>query len=248
MSGSLPESPALRERRERTISALCDHFAQDRLSLEEFETRLDLAHKAIQPVDLENLLADIRIPESAAHMDVQPRRDAPEAIGEPGGDDTRLIIGIMGGAERRGLWRPGARNVAIGIMGGCVLDFREARLGPGVTDVFVLCIMGGAEIIVPPDLTVESNGFALMGGFDHFADDPPSRTTSSILQSQGLTTAGGDDGLGSGPPRRAGAPILRIHGFALMGGVEITVRLPGESARDAKRRRREERQLRRDSR
>ncbi|MEX2582713.1 MAG: hypothetical protein WD766_05545 [Gemmatimonadota bacterium] len=34
--------------------------------------------------------------------------------------------------------------------------------------------------------------------------------------------------------------MLRIMGLALMGGVEITVRYPGESARDSRRRRKRE--------
>src|SRR5687768_10677883 len=111
MPESLPELPALRERRERTIAALCEHFAQDRLSLEEFESRLDLAHKAIQPAELEHLLSDIRIADSAATTDVARSSLPPQRV-DPS-DDTRLIIGIMGGAERRGMWRPGARNFAV---------------------------------------------------------------------------------------------------------------------------------------
>ena len=38
--------------------------------------------------------------------------------------------------------------------------------------------------------------------------------------------------------RSPDAPMLRIAGFALMGAVEVDVRLPGESATEAKRRRR----------
>ena len=213
----LPETPALRERRERTISALCEHFAQDRITLEEFESRLDLAHKAVQPVQLENLLSDIRIPDTTTVADAAPRY----IPSSHDGDDTRFIVALMGGAERRGNWRPGARNMVLSIMGGSVLDFRETALPPGVTEIWVLACMGGCEIIVPPTLSVETHGFALMGGFGQFADSPPPAP---------------------------GSPILRINGFAIMGGVEIYVRLPGESARDAKRRRKEERQLRRDSR
>jgi hypothetical protein len=37
------------------------------------------------------------------------------------------------------------------------------------------------------------------------------------------------------------APLLRVTGLALMGGVQIEMRLPGESQRDARKRRRRER-------
>jgi hypothetical protein len=70
---------------------------------------------------------------------------------------------------------------------------------------------------------VESDGIAIMGGFEH-------REDSSIT----------DD---------PNAPILRLKGFALRGGVDVSIRYPGESVRDAKRRlkeiRREQRRLRR---
>jgi hypothetical protein len=211
MSSSLPESPALRERRERTISALCDHFASDRLTLEDFENRLDQAHRAQLPAQLDALVADI--------APLPPPQTAPARSTTTAASvlqDHRVIIAVMGGAERRGNWRPGQKNIVLGLMGGAMLDFRDVPLPPGVTEVFVFACMGGVEIIVPPDLAVESHGFALMGGFGQYSD---------------------------GPPPRGDGPVLRVNGFALMGGVEIHVRLPGETERDAKRRRKEERLL-----
>jgi hypothetical protein len=97
-------------------------------------------------------------------------------------------------------------------MGGVKLDFREALLPPGETEVWVFTTMGGVEIIVPPGLGVESNGIAILGSFEHREDivmnpDPD-------------------------------APFLRIKGLCLMGGVEVSIRLPGETPREAKRRRR----------
>ncbi len=220
MSGSLPESVGLRERRERTIASLCDHFAQDRLTLDEFETRLDLAHKALAQPQLDALIADIHVAEpvrSAApqtHTQVAP----PRAAGE---DDDRFILSVMSGNERRGNWRPGAKNTVLAFMGGVVLDFRDTPLPPGVTEINIFALMGGCEIIVPPNLAVETRGFALMGGFSHFSDHAPPA---------------------------AGSPVLRITGFALMGGVDISVRLPGETARDARRRLKDDRRRLRDSR
>lgn len=83
----------------------------------------------------------------------------------------------------------------------------------------VLAVMGGVEIIVPPDMAVEVDGMALLGGFDHQTNAP----------------------LRSNPE----LPTLRVRGLALMGGVEVKVRLPGESSREARSRRRLERKSRR---
>jgi hypothetical protein len=134
--------------------------------------------------------------------------------------EKQFVVAILGGATRKGRWTPARTNYALAVMGGAELDFREAVLAPGVTDVQVFAMWGGIDIIVPPGMRVESHGLALMGGFDHVED----------------VREGPDD---------PDAPLLRITGVALMGGVEVTFRHPGESSREARRRVRAERKRRR---
>jgi hypothetical protein len=122
--------------------------------------------------------------------------------------DHSVIVGIMGGGERSGSWIPARNNWAVGVMGGCELDFRDAQLGSGVTEVRVLAMMGGVEILAPPDVHVECSGIGIMGGF-------------------GVSTH-------YRPPAHPDAPILRVTGVAIMGGAGVTVRYPGETARDAR--------------
>jgi hypothetical protein len=221
-----PEDAELGLTRQDAIDALCEHFANDALSVEEFESRVDQAHKAESTEELRKLLQDppsgdlpIRREEvSPAHP---PRAKA--SIPSSRVKERGLIVAALGGVERKGRWIPARRSYTVAVMGGLSLDFREALLPPGETEVWIFALMGGAEIIVPPGLSVESDGIAIMGGFEHreeavVRDDPD-------------------------------APVLRLRGFALMGGVEVAIRYPGESGRDAKRRlkelRREQRRLRR---
>ena len=107
----------------------------------------------------------------------------------------------MGGVERKGKLdgAPVALNVGV-VMGGA-LDLREAWLPPGTIELRVAALMGGVEIIVPPNLPVEAEGVSIMGGFDHV--DRARRA-------------------------RPGAPLLRVKGLAFMGGVHIEMRLPGD--------------------
>lgn len=107
----------------------------------------------------------------------------------------------------------------LALLGGAQLDFREARLPPGVTELHITAVMGGVQIVVPPQLAVEMDGIAIMGGFAHSERTPPKPD-----------------------PER---PILRITGLAVWGGVHIETRLPGESESDAHRREREQRKLER---
>ncbi len=203
---------ALRHRREVTITELCEHFARDHIEADDLERLIDRAHAARSLTELDALLTGL------PSLDRPPERSPEEtvALAHPRyAGDHQFVVALMGGAMRKGPWSP-ARNVYVTtLMGGASLDFREASLDSGVTEVYVLAIMGGVEIIVPPGLQVESNGIGIMGGFDH--------------------------GRGASRSPDPNAPILRITGLALMGGVEIKEREPGETEKDHRIRRREER-------
>jgi hypothetical protein len=213
---NLPASrPPTAERRDITIEALSSLFAAGRLELEEFEARVDRAIRAETVAALDALVADL--------APTGEHRTAPAPPREPMGQDlprrSRATIAVLSGTQRNGRWFPAPRHVGIALMGGFELDFREAVLGPGTTDVYLYTLFGGIGVIVPPDLDVEVGGMAIMGGLTHLASHP------ARLESQ--------------------RPRLRIHAYALMGAVDVQVRLPGETAKEARQRlRREQRRLR----
>jgi hypothetical protein len=201
--------------RQKAIDALCEHFANDALTVEEFERRVDQAHKAETTVELRELLADlptgdlpVKTDESEAALTERVHASVPASRVKERG----FVVAALGGVERTGRWIPARQNYAISVMGGVELDFREALLPPGVTDVWVFTAMGGVEIIVPPGLAVECDGVALLGGFEHREE--------AVLSND------------------PDAPVLRVRGVAFLGGVEVSIRYPGETPRDAKRRRR----------
>jgi len=210
-----PPVPLKRER-EHTIQLLIDHYAADNLTVEEFESRLDSAYLSTSTRQLDDLLIGLPVLASAPVDSLVPavQRAPAEAVRDHG-----FQIAIMGGYEKKGQWTPPRKLQSLAIMGGAGLDFREAKMPPGVTEVNVLAIMGGAEILVPPGLAVETHGFGFMGGFE------------------GVDQVGVD--------QDPDAPRLVIRGLAIMGGVEVKVRLPGESARDARQRRKIDRKKRR---
>ena len=61
-----PALVVLRTRREMVIDALSNHFANDALDMDEFEQRVDLAHRSTSVAQLDELLTDL---EPAAHAD-----------------------------------------------------------------------------------------------------------------------------------------------------------------------------------
>ncbi len=127
-----------------------------------------------------------------------PSQNAPTPNDFEYEDEVGTVIAVMGEAVRKGPWEPPARLRVFAVMGGVELDFREATLLEGETVVEILAVMGGVNIIVPPDIDVHTSGMGFLGGFgsvSHHATEP-------------------------------GAPILHIKGLAFMGGVEVKVQKP----------------------
>ena len=207
-----PRPVPLEQTRQRIVDQLCDQYAAENLTDAGLEERLTRAYAATSVAELQALVADL--PTQAPGTSTAVATARPELVSE-----RQVVLAVMGGAERKGAWTPPKHLHVLTVMGGAVLDFREAHFSPGVTDVTCFVMMGGVEIIVPPGVHVDMNGLALMGGFGHrgTADTPP-------------------------PPD---APVLRIGGVALMGAVDLQVRLPGETERDVRAR---ERLARRDAR
>lgn len=219
MSHPEPLHPVpLEQMRERVIAQLCRGFAQEQIEADQLQSRLDEAQRASTAGELRALVADL----PAAHAP-EPKSIAGTQLAHPSQlSRQQTVVAVMANASRKGAWTPSRQLNVIAVMGGAELDFREARMSPGITELNVFAWMGGVEVVVPPGVRVEMNGIALMGGFEERmrAVEPP-------------------------PPD---APVLRIGGLALMAGVEVSVRHPGESARDARLRHRELRRAARDQR
>ena len=218
MSEDYPvQGPKIEVVRERAVEVLMEHFSNDVMDLEEFERLLDAVNGCSTASELRSLLRKLPPLESSnPATDMIPAQGgAPVVVDADRVRDHGFLISVLGGTDRAGRWIPARRTFAVGVLGGISLDFREALLGPGITDLNVLAVLGGVEIIVPPGMDVEVDGMALCGGFEDKTDAPLRRNPD--------------------------VPTLRVRGLALLGGVGVEVRLPGETPRQAKRRRRLER-------
>jgi len=181
------------EERAQVVDRLRRHCAEGRITLDEFSDRAGQVYAARTRGALAEVLADL--PEPVPYP-------ATEAVAVRR-HTTSWVVGIMGGGQSKGRWRPEQEVTALAIMGGCVVDLRQAEIQSPVVDISAIAIMGGVEIIVPEGIAVEMSGVAIMGGKDCRVKD--------------VTPL-------------PGTPIVRVHAFAFWGGV--TVRTKRERHRE----------------
>ena len=181
--------------RERIIEQLQLNFAHDNIDDRELETRLEQANSATSKRQLISLVEDLAVfEEGLDNTDVTSV--AGVKINHNQVQEAATLVAILGGSDRKGVWRLARYTNAITFMGGMELDFTQAEMPPGVTELNVFCLMGGLDVKVPPGLSVEVHGIPILGGIDNRAR-------------------------GGGP---VGGPILRIKGLVIMGGIDVKVK------------------------
>ena len=191
------------EDRERVVEVLKTSSSDGRLTLDEFSERVEAAYHAVALGDLGPVLADLPHPfgsdltgllsgETGGSANQSPAR-VPDTTS--GHQVTRWTVSIMGGSQRKGRWRLRDKTNAVAVMGGCLLDLRNAEVeGHGVV-INAIAVMGGIEIVVPEGIEVELGGIAIMGSKDarRLKDVPPI----------------------------PGSPIIQVKAFAFWGGVSV---------------------------
>lgn len=186
--------------REEVAGVLREALAEGRLTMVELDERLTKTYEAKTYGELEAVTADLgpvppRAPVRPASP--QPPRFPAERLG--GTPSRSFSISIMGGSHRGGSWVVPERYTAVTVMGGIVLDLRQARFAGGSVRMRALSVMGGIEIVVPEDVGVEVTGIGIMG---------------SVVGRQSQ-------------PGTPGAPVVRVVGVSVMGGIKVRRRPPG---------------------
>jgi hypothetical protein len=187
-----PKRSALRASRAQTIERLSNGFTRDELGLEEFEARLDRAYRADAVAELEALVNDLSAETVAIVFDAEVVPAANTALA-PLSPAPRAVA-ILGSVERRG--QLAARvSGALAVLGSVVIDLRDVSMPPGISTLQVSAVLGSVEIIVPPQLAVESAGASILGSFEGIQRVP--RDPDPDL------------------------PVLRVQGRAVLGSIEI---------------------------
>ena len=177
--------------RDAAASVINNALAEGRLTAEEHSDRLDAIYSAKTQAELVPVLEDLPAAGSTAAAVPAP----------PTGDVARparggRIVAIFGGASRKGGWHAEPLIEVTAVFGGVDLDFREAVLPGREVVLRATAILGGVDVIVPPEMrVVDGGGVAILGGRD---------IAGTSVES-------------SGPD----APVLRIEGTCVLGGIDV---------------------------
>ena len=151
------DRPAIRasdQDRDAVVQRLQQAFAERRLDDDEFDDRMRAALTARTSADLDRLTGDL--PAAA------PGGAAPAAAGvKPG----RWAVAYKNSIRRGGRWRVPERFTSVVYKGGGWLDLRAAELTAPVTTVVAVAYKSRIDILVPPGVRVEMDGFGVSKGW-----------------------------------------------------------------------------------
>jgi hypothetical protein len=87
-------------------------------------------------------------------------------LGGPEASQRIDAFALLGGVQRVSRATGFRGGSCSAILGGCEIDLREAAMEEGTAVLDTLAIMGGVEVRVPDDWSVETRGMAVLGGFE----------------------------------------------------------------------------------
>ncbi|MCB1289316.1 DUF1707 domain-containing protein [Mycolicibacterium sp.] len=157
MSNLSPRKPATRasdDDRIQVAQLLSEAASHGRLTIDEYETRLNKAYAANSYDQLDRLTYDL--PEAMEYRRGKIR-PAP----------STMLLAILSGFERRGRWYVPGRLTTFTLFGGGTLDLRYADFTSSDVEIHAYSILGGQTILLPPEVNVEIQGHGVMGGFNH---------------------------------------------------------------------------------
>jgi uncharacterized protein DUF1707 len=181
--------------RDRAASFLGSALAEGRLTPEEHSERLDAIFAAKTQADIVPAVRDL--PGASAALATPSAGLAQPSYGSSLATTDRPahMVAVLSGIDRKGSWPVPARIDAVAVLGGVDLDLRDAVLAARETRISAFCLLGGVDIVVPPEMRVIDDGWALLGG----REIPPA-TPESLSPD---------------------APVLRITGVSILGGLSV---------------------------
>lgn len=194
--------------REEVVQTLCAHYAQDHLTTGELEARFERAYRAQDESALRTVLDGL--PALTRPTPSAPLGQASSGPTAPLYEPPRHVTGfrdaekrylaIFSTVKKEGVWRAPSIARVRAIMGGVILDLREADIPPEGMEIDAEAIMGEVKILLPLGVGAEVDCTAIMG-----------EVVDRVQQ---------------GTP---GLPHIRVRGGTTMGTIRVETKLPKQA-------------------
>jgi uncharacterized protein DUF1707 len=190
------------EDRERAAAFLSARFADDTLSLDEFEERVAAVYRVASMSELNALTAGL--------APAAPTAPAARARALRGGHEAALTdtvpardrrFAILANLEHHSMSIVPRQLALTALFGNVEIDLRDAKFGAAGTEISVHAVFGHIAVTLPAGTRVEQQASGILGSIEC----PPSPWSR---------------------PRRD-APLVRLTGRAVLGAVQIRYAEPG---------------------
>ncbi len=191
-----PSEFAAKKRRVATL--VTENYTHDLLPTDDYERMIEAVQVARSMEALEDIVAALPakiLSDDQIQTEGMDKSQLWNDVPEKSQKTVVPHICLLSGRELSGAQLTADRQLSITVLGGSDMDFRETRLPPGETVLTVFCLMGGVDIIVPPNLAVRCDIVPVMGG-------------TSVKRNVKRVPSPGE-------------PYLTINGVCVMGGVDI---------------------------
>ena len=172
--------------RYRVADVLRDAAGEGRLELDELEERLELVWAAKTYAELVPITLDLHPAGGRRHA----------STAQPPAVAHQSSTAIMGEVKRQGVWTVPEHHTAFALMGGVLIDLRQAQLSARETVINASAVMGEVKVIIPANMHVVVDGTPIMGDYSQGKDKTPAEV---------------------GPD----SPTVRLRGISLMGSVTV---------------------------
>ena len=196
MSEPRPIVP-IAEVRERVIQQLSNAFANDLITIDELESRLEQVYRAQTPAEADALVVGLPQAGSSvassgkAGVTQRPATASPELV--PVHD---RFVSILSSSARRGHWAVPHQFDVVAVLSDTVVDLSAATLPGDIVDLHVNVFAASLKIVIPRGLRVVNRIGAFMANVE-------SETALDLA------------------PMVQGSPVIRITGTAFMADVQI---------------------------
>jgi hypothetical protein len=177
------------QERQQVVEALRHAAGEGRIGVDELADRLAATFAARTYAELVPITADL----PADSIPSLPVKRPGQVVAGPAYERS---FAMMSTTRRRGPWQVGLQHKAFGLMGGVVIDLREALFSSREVTINASAFLGSVDVLVDEYTVVICDGGAFMGDYGEKRSRVEARP-------------------------RPESPVVRVQGRAVMGRVNI---------------------------